>query len=347
MPDLPSAARAAIEFGRANFLGADRGHVRGSNDSSIDSQFRHFASWLDAVGFDQQSARRISSDLAVDLIGAYITEVKLGHSLPSTSKGPLGEQSLRNYVIAASQCLELLMLEPCVIIGPKTANQKQIHMHPYLREIISQRKTWSVPKPKKEPFTIDMFRSLSNFLRTGADEIDTFLSKESAVYDWTRLGIFTGSRVAEYAQTRLAKCVSYNIIPSTDDAGRWAGQPLAFVRDDFTFYDAAHTLIEHWELHRRHVQAHVKSVHIRFRFDKSPRNFSIRKFQMTKDPILDPVSAAISCFHRADLLHVPLWEPIGVFGSVSRKYSFLRDFHISKVMKSACVLAYPDPTHYM
>ena len=130
MPDLPSAARAAIEFGRANFLGTDRGHVRGSNDSSIDSRFRHFASWLDAVGFDQQSARRISSDLAVELIGAYITEVKLSNSLPSTSKGPLGEQSLRNYVIAASQCLELLMLEPCVIIDPKTANQKQIHLHP-------------------------------------------------------------------------------------------------------------------------------------------------------------------------------------------------------------------------
>jgi hypothetical protein len=89
-----------------------------------------------------------------------------------------------------------------------------------------------------------------------------------------RLGIFTGSPVAEDAQTRLAKMVSYNIIPTTDDAGPWAGQPLAFVRDDFTFYDAAHTLIEHPELHRRHVQAHVKSVHICFRFNKSPRNFS-------------------------------------------------------------------------
>jgi hypothetical protein len=125
------------------------------------------------------------------------------------------------------------------------------------------------------------------------------------------------------------------------------GQPLAFVGDDLPFYDAAHTLIEHRELHRRHVQVHVQSVHIRFRFDRSPRNFSIRNFQLTKDPILDPVSAAIGCFHRADLLHVPLWEPIGVFGSVSRKYYFLREFHISAVMKRACVLAYPDPTHDM
>jgi hypothetical protein len=242
-------------------------------------------------------------------------EVKLGKSLPSTSKGPLGEQSQRNYVIAASQCLNLLMLEPCVIIDPKTASQKHSHLHPYLPEIISQRKAWSVPRPKKEPFTIDMFRSLSRSLRTSTDKIDTFLSKTSAVYDWTRLGIFTGSRVAEYAQTRLPKGVSYNIIPTTDDAGPWAGdaspwagQPLAFVRDDFTFYDAVHTLIEHRELHRRHVQGHVQSVHIRFGFNKNPRNFS--KFQLTNDPILDPVSAALSCLHRADFLHVPLWEPI-------------------------------------
>jgi hypothetical protein len=112
------------------------------------------------------------------------------------------------------------------------------------------------------------------------------------------------------------------------------------VGDDFPVYDAAHTLIEHRELHRRNVQVHVQFVHIRFRFDKSPRNFSICKFQLTNDPTLDPVSAAIGCFHRADLLHVPLWEPIGVFGSVSRKYYFLREFHISAVMKRACVLAY-------
>ncbi len=347
MPDLPSPARAAIKFGRANFLGADRGHVRESNDTPIDSRLRHFAGWLDAVGFDQQSAQRISSDLAIDLIGAYITEVKFGKSLPSTSKGPLGEQSLRNYIIAAAQCLDLLMTAPCIIIDPKTANQKHVHLHPYLREIISQRKAWSVPRPKKEPFTIDMFRSLAEYLRSSPDVLATFLRREYAVYDWTRLGIFTGSRVAEYAQTRLKKGIRYNVIPTSDDAGIWAGQALAFLRDDFIFYDTNHTLIEHSQLHRQHLQGDVQSVHIRFRFDKSPRNFSIRKFQSTKDVILDPVAAAISILHRADLLSVPLWEPIGVFGTAPKKFSFLRDFHISSIMKKACVWAYPDETHYM
>jgi hypothetical protein len=192
-----------------------------------------------------------------------------------------------------------------------------------------------------------MFRCLAEHLCSQSDDLATFLRREYAVYDWTRLGIFTGSRVAEYAQTRLKKGIRYNVIPQSADAGAWAGQALAFLRDDFTFYDSHHALIEQSNLHRMHLQGLVQSVHIRFRFDKSPRNFSIRKFQSTKDVILNPVAAAISILHQANLLLVPLWEPIGVFGLASSKYSFLRDFHISVIMKKACCWAYPDPTHYM
>jgi hypothetical protein len=145
LSDLPSPAQAAVQFGRAHYLGSDRGHVRASNDLSINTQVRHFASWLAAVGFNQQSAGHISNALAIDLIAAYITEVKMGHSLPSKSTGPLGKQSLRNYILASAQCLTLIAGKPCVIIDPKTAHERQVHIHPYLREIISQRKAWSKP----------------------------------------------------------------------------------------------------------------------------------------------------------------------------------------------------------
>jgi hypothetical protein len=55
--------------------------------------------------------------------------------------------------------------------------------------------------------------------------------------------------VAEYAQTRLKKGIRYNVIPNSADAGIWAGQSLAFLCDDFTFYDSNHTLIEQAHLH--------------------------------------------------------------------------------------------------
>jgi hypothetical protein len=193
-----------------------------------------------------------------------------------------------------------------------------------------------------------MFCCLATHLQSQSGDLDTFLQVESAVYDWTRLGLFTGSRVAEYAQTRLSKGTRYNIIPLTDDSGIWVGQALAFMRDDNTFYDTYHTVVEPARLHRSFLSGEVQSVHICFRFDKSPRNFSIRKFQATQDPILDPVAAAVICFHQADLLGIPLWEPIvGVYGQASKKYFFLRDYHLTKIMRKACKWAYPDKNHYI
>jgi hypothetical protein len=192
-----------------------------------------------------------------------------------------------------------------------------------------------------------MFHALAQFICSSSDATAAFLTVESAVYDWTRLGLFTGSRVSEYAQTRLKAGVRYNTIPNTADAGIWAGQPLAFTRDDFTFYTAAHQTVPLSDLVLSHRNHHVVAVHIRFRFDKSPTNFSVRKFQSTKDPNLDPVDSAVSCIYRATMLSIPTWEPIGVYKSPRTGSCFLPDYNVSKIMRRACVWAYPNPQHYM
>ncbi len=87
---MPSPARASVLASRANFLRADRGHVGGSSNASADSRLRHFARWLDSEGYDQQSATLITKEIAIDLIGSYLTSVCQGNSLPRTGKGPLG-----------------------------------------------------------------------------------------------------------------------------------------------------------------------------------------------------------------------------------------------------------------
>jgi hypothetical protein len=184
----------------------------------------------------------ITEGVAVDLIGAYLNWVKTGNALPSTSKGPLSKQSLHNYVNAAAYCVTLLTEQPCIVTDPTTFQQKRVHMHPYIREQLAQRAAWSQPLKKKEPYTLDMFRALAAFLQSTTDQTAIFLTMEYAVYDWTRLGLFTGSRVSEYAQTQLKAGIRYNIIPDTPDAGIWAGQPLAFVQADFTFYTDQHQL---------------------------------------------------------------------------------------------------------
>jgi hypothetical protein len=100
---VPTPAQIAIESSRAEFLRIDRGHVRQSNDSSADSRLCHFATWLVIQGYDKQSAWSITPNLAIDLIGTYLQWVRQGNSLPSTSKGPIGKQTLHNYVTSAAQ----------------------------------------------------------------------------------------------------------------------------------------------------------------------------------------------------------------------------------------------------
>jgi hypothetical protein len=226
---MPVTAPAVVKSSQADFLRADRGHIRQSNDLTTDSQFCHFAAWLTSNGSDKQSARSITAGIAVNLICTYLHWVKTGNTLPSTSKGPLSEQSLQNYVNAASHCVTLLTHQPCIILDPTTFQQKRVHMHPYIREQLAQRAAWSQLLKKKEPYMINMFQALAQFLRSSSNATAAFLTVESAVYEWTWLGLCTGSRVSESTQTCLKVGICYNTIPITADAGIWAGQPLAFL----------------------------------------------------------------------------------------------------------------------
>ena len=95
----------------------------------------------------------------------------------------------------------------------------------------------------------------------------------------------------------------------------------------------------------------VSRFELRFRFDKSKHNFTIRKYGRTSHPIFCPVDAALSIFHRANTLNVPFNEPVGVIGSsgstTSPGYRFMKDRDITTVMRKACLHAYPDPNSYM
>ena len=118
-----------------------------------------------------------------------------------------------------------------------------------------------------------------------------------------------GSCVAEYAQSSLKKHQRYQCIPNTKDAGQWAGQPFAFLRAGFQFYDENHCCIAHKRVYILHRKGLVRTLHVRFRFDKSKNNFFIRKFAATSDSILNPVDAAISILRRVDMLRFQWMNP--------------------------------------
>ena len=154
--------------------------------------------------------------------------------------------------------------------------------------------------------------------------------------------------MAEYAQTALKRNQRFQTIPTGTDAGAWAGQPLAFIREDFQFFTSDNCVVDSSLVCRAYKQGCIAMVHVRFRFNKSKHNFSVRKFQLTTDPILNPVDAAVSILRQADMLKVPPNEPMGVYlPHWSKSPICLRDYHITPILRAMCVLAYPDPSHYL
>ena len=81
----------------------------------------------------------------------------------------------------------------------------------------------------------------------------------------------------------------------------WQGWSVAFVEEDFTLLDK-HSRIIPINLNTLSQGAQIISeVHIRFRFDKSPQNFTIRKFQKGHS-FLCPIDAVVSILLRARIL---------------------------------------------
>ena len=222
-----------------------------------------------------------------------------------------------------------------------------------LGEIIRQRGAWKAPLPRKEPFTLAMIDALREFLHTQTQSSSitlVFLTSEYAVYDWLRLGVFTGSRISEYGQTSSAKTSSgkrYACIPNSSDAGIWANQPLAFIADDFVFYSAAAILVDNAFCLLANALDHIWELHLRFRFDKSKTNFTIRKYTRLPGAKFDPVLSAINIIRRAHILAVSPHEPLGQYRKLgSSVNAFLQDSDVRNHLRLACRLAYPDPRHY-
>ena len=224
---------------------------------------------------------------------------------------------------------------------------KTKNLHPIIADTIFTRQRWREPKPKRQPYTDIMFQTLHSLvIQARKENPSTFFGRECSVYDWTRLGIFTGSRGIEYVQTTGTR-TRYSTIPDEPSSGAWKNMPLAFIFEDFTL------LCEGCPLTREDVAAGTiipDSLTIRFRFDKSKTNFSIRHYRRTDHPIFNPVAAAQSILQRAIKLQVQPHEPLSYFIQTSGQYKgkkvLLMSTDIINVMRDMCKQSYPE-SHYM
>jgi len=111
------------------------------------------------------------------------------------------------------------------------------------------------------------------------------------VFDWICLGVFTGSRSGEYAQTTAPKDSFAKVPDSWAPPPKWRNQPLAFILSDFTLLDENLCVIPPHDVLKNPTRCCW--LQIRYRFDKRATNFSLRRYRWGKG-FLCPVFAALS-----------------------------------------------------
>ena len=254
------------------------------------------------------------------------------------TKAGLAPGSLVGYINSATAWLQTKLGLVCSDVTTK---------HSMIADVLLEAHKWRKPKPKREPYTYKMFQTLhARIDKKRRTHAPALYEREAAVYDWARLSVYTGSRSGEYAQT-VGTTTEPSRVPDAPVAQEWAKEPIAFVASDFTFFSADSRRITLKEILENPNLAH--ELHVRFRYDKSGRNFTIRKFRRGKG-LLCPIDAAISILLRAAALKVPPGHPIGVHhnprSKSATKVVLLQSAEVIKVMRSVCLEAYPDKNHY-
>jgi hypothetical protein len=308
----------------------------------MDNRTAKFRDWLiSACGYSHLCcARDISPDQAIGLIGAYVDHMAI---TPYDSLGNLPmSNTLGHHVQSAYKFLLSVTPRPFTIY---TGTGKQSVYIPFIGDKLAQRKKWQKPRPKREAYTFAMFQTFHAQV-TAAEKQNprTFLDRHSLIFNTQCLGIFTGSRVSEYCQSK-GKISEVSRVPAAPGKPEDSGLPIAFIAADFCFLTDRGTHLAHAAVFANQALAH--QLQITFRHDKSGRNYSVRKYARGRT-WLCPIAAAIKLLYRAHLLQTPPNDPICAYrrlGTSGRRY--LRDTEVTDTMRKICIATYKDPSHFL
>jgi hypothetical protein len=340
---MPAAARALVLADSSVFIGTDRGMVRNGNDKSMDTRVAHFRDWLiSAPGYQYVCcAQSITPKQAIRLIGSYLDHLA---KTPYNNKGALRKSdTLSKYVSAAAFFLERTMLTPFMLT--RLHGGKSV-VDPVIAQRIAHYKKWDTKKPKREPYTLAMFTTFRAKVEAieARDPSNGFLDVTSLVYDTQTLGIFTGSRVSEYAQSKGSR-TAVSRVPARPGTQSSPALPIAFMASDFLFLNRQGEMVPHETLFENFSLA--VQLNITFRYDKSGRNYTVRKFGRGSD-WLCPIRSAIRLLLRANLLHIPATDPICAFRSPGKStHQWLHATDVTTTMRAIALETYPDSRHFL
>lgn len=341
LANLPAAAQTVINNSICLFQQTERGLVREGNDKTLDYRTARFRDWLiSACGFTfLHELESIQHQQIPLLLGAFLDHVAF---LPYDKKGSTpSSNTISHYLHAAAAFLRALIPAPFSIYDDSGQSRQ---LHPILRDRLSQAKKWQRPMRKREPFTYSMLQTLFQQVTAACSmDIRKNLGLLPTVFDAVRLGIFAGCRSSEYAQSK-GKIGTVSRVPHRGPSPPLSNPSIAFIAEDFTFLDKHGHVLQHTQA--LHHPSKARELHLRFRHDKSGRNYTIRKFGPGHD-WLCPIQAAVSILCRARLLHISPMDPICAYRSAKGSTLFLRGQDVTDVMRDICRDTYPDPNHHL
>jgi hypothetical protein len=260
----------------------------------------------------------------------------------------LQDSTLCEYLQAATRYLSVVCPHVTVPLYSAAGGvTKADKLHPFLATILHDRRIWQQPRAKTQPLSREMLDTMaamaSEYKHSG--KYGKF-GRIPVLWDLTCLACYTGSRLGEYGVSRRERGSLFPTLPnSTEVPTDWRGRPVAFIPEDFEFYDKKMVFLP-WP----HVGQHrelVKFLVIRFRYDKSPRNFEKRTFKRVRGHFC-VVKAAWSLLDRyfTNTKRLPD-EPLGFFTSDNGRRTNTSSAHIKKFLQQVCIQAHPDPNHYL
>lgn len=287
-------------------------------------------------------ASNISRQQAIWLIGSFLDH--MGNT-PYNQKGDRRRSAtLRHFANAAAFFLNKIMREPFSMFTSTGGKQVQ---DKYIALRLSTFAKWDTKRPKREPYTIEMFNTFHAQVESReAEDAMEFLGPLSLVFDTQCLGIFTGSRVSEYAQSKGARTMVSRVPRRRGDSTPGPALPIAFVRGDFEFLSAEGTTIPHAQDGGLRLHEAVQ-LNVLFRYDKSGRNYEIRKFGRGNG-FLCPITAARRLLRRAHMLGIPNTDPICAYrDSTTSTHHWLRDHEVTDTMRFLVDITYEDENHFL
>ena len=174
---------------------------------------------------------------------------------------------------------------------------------PRFQQHFAEQKSWQAPKDAKNPLTPAMIWDMARMTRNAHPDSDS-----ATIYDWMVLGLSTGARRVEYAQTSRTKIEMVWV--QLDQKQPPSAQPYAFIDGDFTFLDNNGK-----QLHGKEREL-AAFVCIRWRTQKNKNNGETKLFALASDARMCPVGAA----RRIQARFERLLTPSSVLGISSEGY---------------------------